>query len=229
MTRGAGLEHGSVTPERSAVEPGPTPRTVYVATANRGKLHELRALFAPHEIEVLVDPGYSSPAEGERSYAENAAIKAHALHARLRAERRPAAVLSDDSGLEVYALDGRPGVMTADYGGPHATWMLRRAMLLAELAAAGGIDRRARFVCSMHYIDAQGREFASLGTVDGEIAASERGELGFSFDPIFLYAPAGRTFAELSDEDKNRVSHRAIAAAAIVAAIDAAAVRLPTR
>jgi XTP/dITP diphosphohydrolase len=78
----------------------------------------------------------------------------------------------------------------------------------------------------MHYIDPHGREFASLGTVDGEIAGCERGELGFSFDPVFTYVPAGRTFAELTDVDKNRVSHRAIAAAAIVAAIDAAAVRL---
>jgi XTP/dITP diphosphohydrolase len=78
----------------------------------------------------------------------------------------------------------------------------------------------------MHYIDAQGREFGSLGTVDGEIAAVERGGLGFSFDPVFLYLPAGRTFAELSDEEKNRVSHRAIATAAIVAAIDAAAAGL---
>jgi non-canonical purine NTP pyrophosphatase (RdgB/HAM1 family) len=202
------------------------PRTMYVATANRGKLHEMRALFAPHGIDVLVYPGYTSPPEGERSYAENAALKAYALHARLRAEQRLAGVLADDSGLEVYALDRRPGVVTADYGGPHATWPERRAKLLAELAARAGADRRARFVCSMHYIDPQGREFAALGTVDGEIAAAERGELGFSFDPVFLYPPAGRTFGELSDADKNRVSHRAIAAAAIVAAIDAAAVQL---
>ncbi len=202
------------------------PRTIFVATANRGKLHEMRALFAPHGYDVALYPGYESPPEGERSYADNAALKARTLHERLRAEQRAEAVLADDSGLEVDALDGRPGVVTADYGGTQATWPQRRAKLLAELAASGRRDRRARFVCWMHYIDAQGREFGSLGTVDGEIAAAERGGLGFSFDPVFLYLPAGRTFAELSDEEKNRVSHRAIATAAIVAAIDAAAAGL---
>jgi XTP/dITP diphosphohydrolase len=226
VTGGAGRGQSRAIPDGARAEPAPTPRSFYVATANRGKLHEMRALFAPHGIEVLVYPGYASPAEGERSYAENAAIKAHALHERLRADGRLEGVLADDSGLEVYALDRRPGVLTADYGGSDAAWLQRRAKLLAELAASGSADRRARFVCSMHYIDPQGREFASLGTVDGEIADFERGELGFSFDPVFVYPPAGRTFAELSDEEKNRVSHRAIAAAAIVAAIDAAAVRL---
>jgi XTP/dITP diphosphohydrolase len=212
---------------RGAAEPVRAAQTIYVATANLGKLHEMRALFAPHGIDVLVYPGYTSPPEGEHSYVQNAALKAHALHERLRAEGRLEGVLADDSGLEVYALDRRPGVVTAYYGGPNATWSERRAKLLAEVAASGSGDRRARFVCSMHYIDGQGREFASLGTVDGEIAAAERGQLGFSFDPVFLYVPAGRTFAELSDADKNRVSHRAIAAAAIVAAIEAAAARLP--
>jgi non-canonical purine NTP pyrophosphatase (RdgB/HAM1 family) len=223
VTRNGPVDQGRAIPAQAGAEPA---RTLYVATANRGKLHEMHALFAPHGIGVLVSAGYTSPAEGERSYAENAAIKAHALHARLRAEGLREAVLADDSGLEVSALDGRPGVMTADYGGHDADWSGRRAKLLAELAASGSADRRARFVCSMHYIDPHGREFASLGTVDGEIARTERGELGFSFDPIFVYPPAGRTFAELSDDEKNRVSHRAIAAAAIVAAIDAAAVRL---
>jgi non-canonical purine NTP pyrophosphatase (RdgB/HAM1 family) len=226
VTSTAGGKQSAALAGAADAEPVRAPRSIYVATANLGKLHEMRALFAPHGIDVLVYPEYASPPEGEHSYAENAVLKAHALHEHLRAQGRLGDVLADDSGLEVYALDRRPGVTTADYGGPNATWPERRMKLLAELAASGSADRRARFVCSMHYIDAQAREFASLGTVDGEIAVAERGELGFSFDPVFLYPPAGRTFAELSDADKNRVSHRAIAAAAIVAAIDAAAVRL---
>ncbi len=201
--------------------------TFVVATANAGKVHELRAIFDRRGIELALFPGYTSPVEGELSYTDNAALKARALHAILRAQGRPGSVLADDSGLEVAALSGRPGVTTADYGGAGATWPQRRSLLLAELAAVGPADRRARFVCAMHFIDADGREFGSFGTVDGAIAPAEAGELGFSFDPIFLYPPAGRTFAQLRDEEKNRISHRAIAAAAILAAIDAAALGLP--
>jgi XTP/dITP diphosphohydrolase len=199
---------------------------IYVATSNAGKLREMHALFADTGFELVLDPLYASPAEGDRSYADNAALKARSLHAALRSRGMPADVLADDSGLEVFALGGRPGVTTADYGGAGATWGQRRRALLAELAAASTSDRRARFVCALHFIAADGRELGSFATVDGTIALEERGELGFSFDPIFFYPPAGKTFAEITAEEKNRVSHRAVAAAAIVAAIDAAAVRL---
>lgn len=129
-------------------------------------------------------------------------------------------MLADDSGLEVQALGGRPGVLTAYYGGPGLTWSERRRALLAELAACNeGADRRARFVCALHFIGESGRELTALGTVVGEIAAEERGELGFSFDPVFFYAPAGRTFAELSSGEKNRSSHRARAVAALLDAL----------
>jgi XTP/dITP diphosphohydrolase len=198
---------------------------IYVATGNAGKVRELRALFAHAPYDLTLFAGYTAPPEGEHSYTDNAAIKARTLHARLVALGRPAAVVADDSGLEVAALGGRPGVTTADYGGSGATWPERRRRLLAELAAAGDDDRRARFVCAMHVVDAGGREFGSFGTVDGVIAAQERGKLGFSFDPIFFYPPAARTFAELDEQEKNRISHRAIATAAIIAAIVAAGVR----
>jgi XTP/dITP diphosphohydrolase len=198
------------------------PVPLYVATSNMGKLREMYALFAGTPFALQLFSGYVSPPEGIERYSDNAALKARALHAQLRARGTPAAVLADDSGLEVSALGGRPGVATADYGGSGADWPARRGMLLAELAAAHTLDRRARFVCAMHLIDPAGREFASLGTVDGTIALEERGELGFSFDPVFCYPPAGMTFAELDEVQKNRVSHRAIAAAAIVAAAAAA-------
>lgn len=194
---------------------------VYVATSNAGKLREMRALVDPAEFDLATYDGYVSPIEGEASYTENAALKAHALHAQLRAAGRTAAVLADDSGLEVYALDRRPGVVTADYGGKRATWPQRRAQLLRELAATGVSDRRARFVCALHYIGADEREFATFATVDGEIADAERGSLGFSFDPVFVYRPAGKTFAELNDDQKNAISHRSIAAGALVAALRA--------
>jgi len=189
---------------------------VYVATSNAGKLREMEALFVASPFTLAHYAEYVSPVEGDASYAENAALKARALHAQLRAAGIPAFVLADDSGLEVAALDGRPGVLTAEYGGSHVPWSERRARLLAELAGVPpGAARSARFVCSLHLIDDAGRELATHGAVAGEIASEERGEDGFSFDPIFLYPPLGRTFAELTPREKNHVSHRAVAAASL--------------
>lgn len=195
---------------------------VYVATTNPGKLRELEQLLGDSPFRLATFAAYEDPVEGDSSYADNAALKARALHAQLRRAGRPANVLADDSGLEVYALDRRPGVLTAFYGGADLPWSERRRKLLAELAAVRGEDRRARFVCALHFIDEHGREFATLGTVDGEIAGEERGTLGFSFDPVFAYPPYGKTFGELSDAEKNAVSHRAVAAAALVAAVSRA-------
>jgi XTP/dITP diphosphohydrolase len=197
---------------------------VYVATKNAGKLREMEALFAGTPFALETFAGYQDPAEGDTSYADNAALKARALHAQLARAGAPSNVLADDSGLEVRALDGRPGVLTAYYGGAELSWEQRREKLLRELADVGGADRRARFVCALHFIDRAGREFATLATVDGAIAAAQRGTLGFSFDPIFFYPPAGLTFAEMSAAAKNRVSHRAIAAAALAVALARAGV-----
>jgi XTP/dITP diphosphohydrolase len=203
---------------------------VYVATTNFGKLREMEALFADAPLTLASYGDYEDPIEGDTSYADNAALKARALHAQLQRAGRPANVLADDSGLEVYALDRRPGVLTAYYGGAELSWSERRKRLLAELDTTplGDFDRRARFVCALHFIDEAGREFAAMGTVDGEIATAESGAAGFSFDPIFLYPPSGRTFAEMSAEEKNLVSHRGIAAAALVAAITRAGVCSPS-
>jgi XTP/dITP diphosphohydrolase len=200
---------------------------VYVATTNFGKLREMESLFGDGSFELASYADYEDPIEGDTSYADNAALKARALSAQLVRAGRPANVLADDSGLEVYALDHRPGVLTAYFGGADLPWSERRRRLLEELAAAphGMTDRRARFVSALHFIDEQGREFAAMGTVDGEIAPEERGDGGFSFDPIFLYPPTGKTFAEMLGEEKNRVSHRAIAAAALIAALTRAGVR----
>ena len=192
---------------------------LYVATKNPGKLREMSDLLSGGAFELATYDAYEPPLEGDVSYADNAALKARSLHAQLARAGRTAAVIADDSGLEVHALDNRPGVLTAYYGGAELSWSERRRRLIAELDASGSRDRRARFVCALHFVDADGRELASLGTVDGEIARHERGELGFSFDPVFVYPPVGVTFAELSAQEKNRVSHRAIAAAGLLAMI----------
>ena len=195
---------------------------VYVATRNAGKLREMEALFAGSGIALASYGAYEDPVEGDVSYADNAALKAHALHAQLRRAGIAGNVLADDSGIEVVSLDGRPGVLTAFYGGAELPWAERRRKLIAEVAASGSADRRARFVCALHFVSAAGREFATLGTVDGEIAAEERGELGFSFDPVFFSPPSGRTFAEMTAAEKNGVSHRAIAAAGLIAELQRA-------
>jgi XTP/dITP diphosphohydrolase len=192
---------------------------VYVATKNLGKLHEMEQLFGQAPFRLATYPQYDDPMEGDVSYAENAALKARALRAQLLRAGEPAHVLADDSGLEVYALDQRPGVLTAYYGGADLPWSDRRRNLLAEVATTGSNDRRARFVCALHFIDADGREFATMATVDGEIATEERGELGFSFDAIFAYPPLGKTFGELTAQEKNRISHRALAAAGLIAIV----------
>jgi XTP/dITP diphosphohydrolase len=193
---------------------------VYVATKNAGKMRELREIFAGSPIAVDTYDDYADVVEGESSYAENAALKARALRAQLEAAGISAAVLGDDSGLEVRALGDRPGVLSARYGGPNATWSERRRGLIGELAATGSFDRSARFVCALHFIDEAGRETATLETIAGAIAPEERGEAGFSYDPIFLLPERGVTFAELPAEEKNRISHRARSAAALLAALE---------
>jgi len=192
---------------------------VYVATKNAGKLRELRELVAGTGIKLATFEGYKDPLEGDVSYADNAALKARSLRAQLVRAGIEAHVLADDSGLEVAALGGRPGVLTAYYGGVGLSWAARRTHLVDELRRTGGADRRARFVCALHFVDRGGRELACLGTVDGQIAERERGEAGFSFDPVFVYPALGRTFAELTAEEKNEVSHRAVAVAGLVAAM----------
>ncbi len=196
---------------------------LYIATKNAGKLRELRAIFAGSGWEVLTFSGYRDVAEGDESYADNAALKARALEAQLRAAGVYAAVLGDDSGLEVSALGGRPGVRSARYGGDGATWAERRAALLAEVAATRSPDRRARFVCALHYLAPDGSEVPVAADYEGLLSDAERGAGGFSYDPIFVSPAHGRTFAELAEDEKNRISHRARAVAALLAALTATA------
>jgi XTP/dITP diphosphohydrolase len=189
---------------------------VYLATKNAGKRREFQTLMAGTGIDVLEFPGYRDVVEGEDDYAANAALKARALREQLLSAGIEAAVLADDSGLEVAALGGRPGVVTAYYGGAELSWAERRQVVLEELARTSSPDRSARFVCFLHFIDVDGRETAAEGAVDGTIAAFDRGSAGFSFDPIFVYPATQRTFAEMSDVEKNAVSHRHRAISALL-------------
>ena len=185
---------------------------VYAATKNLGKLEELREIFQPYGVEVLTWDGYQDPEETENTYVGNARIKARALHEQLATAGIHENVLADDSGLEIAALGGRPGVYSSRYGGSNATWAERRAKILHEVAASGSADRGARFVCVLCFIDPDGREVIAEGFADGELSQDARGRLGFAFDPIFYDPSEHATFAELSDAQKNKISHRAKAA-----------------
>jgi non-canonical purine NTP pyrophosphatase (RdgB/HAM1 family) len=189
---------------------------VYLATKNAGKRAEFQALFAGTGFDLVDFPGYRDVVEGETDYAENAALKARALREQLLDAGIEAAVLADDSGLEITALDGRPGVVTAYYGGADLTWAQRRQFVLSELTEVGNPDRTARFVCYLCFIDEYGEETAVDAALEGTIATRDRGEHGFSFDPIFVYPAAQKTFSELTTTEKNAVSHRRRAVSALL-------------
>jgi XTP/dITP diphosphohydrolase len=189
---------------------------VYLASKNAGKRGEFQALLAGTGIELLEFPGYRDVVEGETDYADNAALKAHALREQLLSAGIEAAVLADDSGLEIDALDGRPGVITAYYGGADLTWPQRREYVLSELSRLDAGDRSARFVCYLHFIGEDGDEVAVDASVGGTIATRDRGEHGFGFDPIFVYPAAQKSFSELTEAEKNAVSHRRRAVSALL-------------
>jgi XTP/dITP diphosphohydrolase len=191
----------------------------YLASTNAGKLRELRAIFEGSELELVTYQEYREPAENAPSYVGNAIVKVRALAQQLHDDGVEAAVLADDSGIEVDALGGRPGLRSARYAGPESGWPERRALLLSEMQGVPESLRTARFICVM-VLHVPGRELlTSLGVVEGYVLAAERGTGGFGYDPVFLYPAAGRSFAELTPREKNAVSHRKRAADALLAAV----------
>jgi len=196
-----------------------------LATTNRGKLRELAVLIGPgFALEDLAQhPALKLPPEGS-DYAANAAAKARAA-----ALESDLPALADDSGIEVAALGGAPGPLSARYGGEALSDLARVERLLAELAARGpGASRSARFVCCAALALPSGELHAARGECAGRILAAPRGARGFGYDPVF--APKGdeRSMAELAEAEKNRISHRARALAALAPAL-AALARRPKR
>ncbi len=177
-----------------------------LATLNPDKARELISLLGDIPFEVLslsLLPGAGVPPEGDESYTANALAKARAA-----ARASGAFALADDSGIEVDALGGRPGVHSARYGGPGLSDPDRCATLLSELKGIPPERRHARFRCVVALVSPDGREEVVEGVVDGIITEAPRGTGGFGYDPIFFYPPLGHTFAELDPSVKNRVSHR---------------------
>jgi XTP/dITP diphosphohydrolase len=184
----------------------------FVATKNLGKLREMRAIFAGSMLELETYARYCDVEETADTYEGNASLKASALHQQLRAAGIDAAVLADDSGLEVAALDGRPGIYSARYGGLDLAWPARRALLLQELEDVGPERRQARFVSALAFVDPSGESRTVRGTVEGTISLVEAGEGGFGYDPLFYYPLRDCTFAQLRPDEKNAISHRQRAA-----------------
>ena len=191
------------------------PLVVVAATANQHKLDEMRAVFGD-AIDVLPRPDeVPEVVEDAASFVGNARLKAIAI---AEASGRPA--LADDSGLEVDALGGAPGVESAYYGGGDHDDAANRARLLRELADVADDDRTARFRTVMVLRWPDGREVVADGACEGVIGHNERGDQGFGYDSLFVPNESpGRTFGEHAPEEKNAISHRSRACQALLVAL----------
>ena len=180
-----------------------------VATHNRGKAQEIRTMLAPFGVEIVSagDLGLPAPAETGTTFEGNATLKALAA---TRASNLPA--LADDSGLSVHALGGEPGVYTADWEGPMRDAMVGMKRIQHELAQRGVPDtdeaRRATFHCALALAWPDGHVERVHGTLDGRIVWPPRGSGGHGYDPCFQPRGDTRTTAEMTDAEKNAISHR---------------------
>lgn len=183
-------------------------KRLLVATNNKGKLAELRQMLVGLDVELvsLADLGITDEVEETGStFVENARLKASGY---ARMANLPA--IADDSGLEVDALDRRPGVLSARYGGAETSFDEKMKMLLAEIDVTSDTDRHARFICSIAIANTSG-EIAHVATAkcEGKIANGPRGSGGFGYDPIFIPDGYEQTFGELERHVKSKISHRA--------------------
>jgi XTP/dITP diphosphohydrolase len=187
---------------------------VIFATANKHKLREMRELLPALELEALPD-GVELPPEDGDSFAVIALDKARAAHA-----ASGGAAIGDDSGIEAMGLDGRPGIHSARYGGQGATDEENLEKLLREVAATGD-DRRAAYHCALALVEADGTERVFEARCEGALIERPRGEGGFGYDPAFVPDDTGpddqRTMSELSQAEKNEISHRGRAARTLAA------------
>lgn len=196
-------------------------RRVVIATGNPGKLREMLAILGGHGLEPVAQSafGIEPPVEDGDSFVANALIKAR--HAAARAGL-PA--IADDSGLEVDALDGRPGVYSARYAGPEADNESNNDKLLAELAGVPAARRGARYRCAMVFVQGAGDEAPIVAEAawEGRIGFERRGAGGFGYDPLFVVAGGDITAGEMPEAEKNRVSHRGQALAELAEKMKAA-------
>ena len=182
-------------------------KKVVLGSCNQGKVEEFRALLKEEALTLLSWKDFDYPfsvKEDGKTFRENALKKAE-ITARVTGE----VSIADDSGLEVDYVNGQPGIFSARYAGPEARDEENNDKLLRELKGVPFSQREARFVCAIVIFSPEGRWEWVEGECRGIITDSPRGKQGFGYDPIFLIPELGKTFAELSPEEKNRISHRA--------------------
>ena len=179
---------------------------IVIATHNAGKARELAELFAIVGVETVsaAELGIDEPEETGKSFAENATLKAEAA---ARSSGLPA--VADDSGLEVSALSGAPGIHSARWGGPHKDFALAMERVNRELKASGSNDRTAKFVCVLAYARPNAETIATRGAIVGTLTWPPRGTRGFGYDPIFVPQGYDQTFGEMEPSLKDSISHRA--------------------
>jgi XTP/dITP diphosphohydrolase len=183
-----------------------------VATTNPDKLREIRAILGRLPVEILtlkdVDP-VPEPEETGTTFVDNARLKARYYDRCLdRLDGERPFTVAEDSGLVIDALEGAPGVHSARFLRPDASYPERFAELDRRLAAVPAAKRRARFICALTVVRSGEIVFETTGHVEGEVAESPKGAGGFGYDPIFYYPPYGRTLGEITDDEKRRVAHR---------------------
>lgn len=183
-------------------------KRIVFATGNAGKIREIREILADLSLEVVSmrDAGISADIEENgTTYEENALIKARGVAAFTGPDD---IVMADDSGLEIDNLGGEPGVYSARYLGETTPYSIKNRNLIERLAGVPDEQRTARFVCAIAAVLPDGRELQTRGTIEGRIGYEEKGKGGFGYDPIFQVPEFGKTTAELTEEEKNAVSHR---------------------
>ena len=181
-------------------------KKIVFATGNTGKMREIREILADLDLEVvsMKEIGFNMPIEENgTTFEENARIKARAV-----AGQCGEIVLADDSGLEVDYLNGDPGIYSARYMGEETPYSIKNAAIIERLAGVPDEKRTARFVCAITAVFPDGQELVTLGEIQGRIDYEEKGKNGFGYDPIFYVPEFGKTTAELTDEEKNSISHR---------------------
>jgi XTP/dITP diphosphohydrolase len=181
-------------------------RDLLIATTNKGKLREIRQVLKdlPLRFWTLDDfPQVGVPEETGRTFADNALQKAQ-YYARMTG----LPTMAEDSGFEIDALGGEPGVYSARYLRDDANYEERFADIYRRMRSSASSDRRARFVCALAVVDGDESLFETTAKVEGVLAEEPAGRNGFGYDPIFFYPAYGRTFGEVSDQEKTAVSHR---------------------
>lgn len=185
---------------------------IVFATGNKNKMKEIRKILGGlgMEIQSMSEAGVEGDVEENgSSFAENSMIKARAVAAELKAKgEEDCIVLADDSGLEIDYLNGEPGIYSARYMGHDTPYSEKNAAIIERLSGVKDEDRTARFVCAISAVLPDGKELSTLGKMEGRIGYEIAGENGFGYDPIFFLPEYGKTSAEISEDEKNAISHR---------------------